>query len=89
MDSSGRIHQFETEEEKKKVEKENGELIELTHEIADKLQALPEDVRQAFYKAAMSAQKKTRDGSFTKPKFNKDKVRKKNKSAKAARKKNR
>ena len=87
MDSSGNIHRFNTEVDKEKIEKEHGELVELTEDTAKKLEELPEDVRKAFYQVMKESN--VRDGSFTKPVFDKQKARKKSKAAKAARRKNR
>jgi hypothetical protein len=87
MDSSGKIHRFDTELEKEIIEKEKGELLELAEDTAKKLEELPESVRQAFYQ--IMKETKTRDSSYTKAVFNKEKARKKNKAARTARRKNR
>lgn len=86
MSPDGTIHRIETEAHKKALEKEHGKLLELEEEAAEKLQALPKAIRQAFYKAMMPNAK---DRSYNKPKFNKAEVRKKNKLARAARRRNR
>jgi len=87
MDSSGQIHRIRDDEHKKEIEKEVGELVELQEDTAKKLEELPENVRQAFYQAMK--ENKTRDSSFTKATFNKEKARKKSKAAKISRRKNR
>ena len=60
--------------------------IELTKEAAQKLSELPRALRQAFYEAT---QENARGNSATKSTLDKDKRKKKNKAAKAARRHNR
>lgn len=91
MDSSGRIHEIDSEEQFKALEKKHGKLLEVgEHEVGElKAASLKERIKH-YKKNTLNLKKPaTRDGSFTRKKFDRSRIKKLKKISAKSRSRNR